>query len=259
MESGEDARKKRDYPHAEDEHTGTCAAEKSKKFRPEEDDEEEETVADNGDNKQERDPSSETGLEVGSTTEPIIFDIETGLDRILQREHNAQEFLSDQTHVTFRAGHSGDASAIESWYRKDQDAEQDAAATEQEKLSKEKRAAREDEPSSSLELWLSEGMGDEDTHPPSVFSILAEVSSVKGGQPSRLGAAALFTLAWGANQRVLRIEWCHVDRSLPEAQVLARRMWLRLSALALMTGCCLWASEDSPIISFQANDASETS
>jgi hypothetical protein len=194
VDSGDDTRKKREFPHACQE--TAPAAEKCKKFR-----------------------------RVKNPRNSECMDIETAMHRILSPE---RELLSNETYVTFRAGHAGDAPAIEALYRGGANAD-----NTQEQPKKES--------ASSLELWLSEGMGDEDT-PPSVFSILAEISSEE--QPttsSHLAAVALFTVAWEANQRMLRVEWCHVD--LP---VLARRMWLRLSALALMTGACLCITQDCP-------------
>lgn len=193
VDSGDDIRKKREFPHAGRE-TASPAPEKCKKLR------------------RAKNPRSSE-----------CMDIETAMHRILSPE---RELLSNETYVTFRAGHAGDAHAIEALYRRGANVDNT-------------KEQPEEESASSLELWLSEGMGDEDT-PPSVFSMLAEISSEK--QPptsSHLAAVALFTLAWDVNRRMLQVEWCHVD--LP---VLARRMWLRLSALALMTGACLCITQD---------------
>lgn len=196
VDSGDDTRKKREFPHAGRE-PASPAPEKCKKIR------------------RAKNPRSSE-----------CMDIETAMQRILSPE---RELLSNETYVTFRAGHAGDAPAIEALYRGGANA--DTFTKEQPK----------EESASSLELWLSEGMGDEDT-PPSVFSILAEISSEEKPPTSgRLAAVALFTLVWDANRRMLQVEWCHVD--LP---VLARRMWLRLSALALMTGACLCITQDCP-------------
>lgn len=200
VDSGDDTRKKRECPLAGKEPSDdTPAPEKCKKFR-------------------------RVQVKNSRNTESEYIDIETAMHRIL---HPEREPLSDDMYVTFRAGHAGDATAIEALYHGGKNAD---TSTEEHK----------EESASSLELWLAEGMGDEDT-PPSVFSILAEISSDDQSSNSHLAAVALFTVAWEANQRMLRVEWCHVDKS-----VLARRLWLRLSALALMTGACLCIIEDCP-------------
>lgn len=207
VDSGDDTRKKRECPPTGQEPSGdTPAPEKCKKFRR---------------------------VKNSRHADSVCVDIETAMHRIL---HPEREPLSDGMYVTFRAGHAGDAPAIEALYHGGENA--DTYSTEQHK----------EESASSLELWLSEGMGDEDT-PPFVFSILAEISSDDQPSNTHLAAVALLTVAWEANQRMLRVEWCHVDDS-----VLARRMWLRLSALAVMTGACLCITEDCPNFGIIAND-----
>jgi hypothetical protein len=206
VDSGDDTRKKRECPHAGQESSGdTPVPEKCKKFRR---------------------------VKNSRNAEVECMDIETAMHRIL---HPEREPLSNDMYVTFRAGHAGDAPAIETLYHGGGNAD----TTKEQHM---------EESASSLELWLSEGMGDEDA-PPTVFSILAEISSENQSRSSHLAAVALFTVAWEANQRMLRVEWCHVDKS-----VLARRMWLRLSALALMTGACLCITEDCPDFGI-ANDS----
>lgn len=248
-------KKKRDCPHADDdgEADGGTPPEKCKKFRPEES-EKHETITENESNKR-KEGTKLRKMDPTGCNDPAVqpVDIETALHRLFQQD-GAKEILSDDTTVMFRAGHAGDAPAIESCYREATKATHLSAneKTETESSDDDKKRERknsEQEPSSSLELWLSEAMGDEDT-PPSVYSILADVSSssISDVKPTkRLGAVALFSLAWKDNQRMLRMEWCHVDKSLPEAQVLERRMWLRLSALSLMTGACLSVSDDVQI------------
>lgn len=146
--------------------------------------------------------------------EPL--DIETALHRLLNG--NEEEKLDG---LAFRVGHTGDAPPIEAFYRRTTIQSKEAREQQQE--------------SSPLELWLSEGLGDEDT-PPSVYSIVAQRD---GDKNALIEAVALFSLEWKTNQRVLRVEWSHVDPSVPNSQAQSRRMWLYLSALAVMTGACL--------------------
>ena len=101
----------------------------------------------------------------------------------------------------------------------------------------------EQEAASSLELWLADGLGDEDI-PPSLFALLAHVNYDKdedeagsNTKASELAAVALLTVSWEHGCRVLRVEWLQVDSDLDNARLVERRMWLRLSALSLMTAC----------------------
>jgi hypothetical protein len=263
--SGDDTRKKRDCPHVDDgEETadGSSPGEKCKKFRQEEtlDGRKESTAPTESSkheapnqtvNKSSPDQDCNTCTTTDSSMEPV--DVETAMHCLFQQE-DMKESLSSQMSVEFRAGHGGDAPAIESCYH---DGKKAAACPTPKQQTNEKtgsddkqpRERKNSESSPSLELWLSEAMGDEDT-PPSVFCIVANVSPTAlndddaNKTAKRLGAVALFTVAWKDKQRMLRLEWLHVDTSLPEAQVLKHRMWLRLSTLALMTGACLSVPND---------------
>jgi hypothetical protein len=101
----------------------------------------------------------------------------------------------------------------------------------------------------SLEIRLAEGLGDEDT-PPCIFALLAEVESFKEPDVRHLGAASLLSIAWQDGVKVLQVEWLYVSAFPTEggdvdgshfptsiSDLLERRMWLRLSALVMMTGC----------------------
>ena len=110
------------------------------------------------------------------------------------------------------------------------------------------------ESASSLELWLADGLGDEDM-PPSLFALLVHVNYDKisdnkdesenepdedagSTKSSSLAAVALLTVSWEHSERVLRIEWLRVDSDLGEkASLVEKRTWLRLAALSLMTNC----------------------
>ena len=252
MDSGEDARKKRDCPHSDqsEDHGGTSPADNcSKKLRPEQQGELRQVPAKSEDKQDVFTTKLKNSgeCECGATVRHM--DIETSLHRLFQQDVT-EERLSEHTSVLFRVGHAGDAPAIESCYREAQIANRVEVKVQAEpgdkSKSSERKNSEQEASSSSLEHWLSEAIGDEDT-PPSVFSILADTasSSKEEDMPrKRLGAVALFTLAWKDSQRMLRLEWFHVDKSLPETRVLKRRMWLRLSALALMTGACLNVTDD---------------
>ena len=100
-----------------------------------------------------------------STAASKVWDLESALQYLVQVESNVREFISNSTYVTFRVGHAGDASTIASLYRQSQRVnypEQSKEEGQEELLCS----------TSMLELWLAEGMGDEDT-PPSVYCLMA--------------------------------------------------------------------------------------
>mgnify|MGYP006210227951 FL=1 len=68
---------------------------------------------------------------------------------------------------------------------------------------------------------------------------MTDVGTKGETEANQLGGIALVTLAWENSQRLLRVEWFHVDPTMADGEVLGRRLWLRLSALALMTACQL--------------------
>jgi hypothetical protein len=148
---------------------------------------------------------------------------------------NDKEFLTEDRSkwVTFRAGHTGDVSSLASFYREsigDPNCTPDKGADHEKKVS----SVPDDTP---LEVWLADGLGGEDA-PPSFYALLAEISSADTPKVSRLGAAAILTLAWEDSSRVLRVEWMHVvDNEMEFADLLERRLWLRLSTLSLLSSC----------------------
>lgn len=104
----------------------------------------------------------------------------------------------------------------------------------------------------AMEQGLANGFGDEWT-PPAFHAVLAEIyggradlgpdAATGGGEVGRsgLGGAAIVTLDWnaGRSERVLRVERMRVDetRCGVFADLVARRLVLRLSMLGLATGC----------------------
>ena len=184
----------------------------------------------------------------GGTDAPVL-DLEVALQRVVRMNTNSitkgsdptqqaeedestKEFLSQECWVTFRVGHAGDASTLASWYQISQ--EQNVKES-----GKDRNNGEED---TSMEVRLAEGLGDEDT-PPSIFALIAEVTfhsnDSKSGSKATMGAAALLSII-REEPRVLNVEWLHVsedDKLTAVSNLLRRRMWLRLSALALMTSC----------------------
>jgi len=173
-------------------------------------------------------------------TEPkksFTWDLETAISRLVNESNTPLEMLSETTYVSFRGGTAGDASAIATWYREMEEAKKlksltgDATNTMEEFIGEKCK-------NDSLEVWLENGLGDEGI-PPCIFALLADVGTKGETEANQLGGIALVTLAWENSQRLLRVEWFHVDPTLPDGEVLGRRLWLRLSALALMTACQL--------------------
>jgi hypothetical protein len=186
-----------------------------------------------------------------------IWDIESALLYLVQVEGDFTEYLTHDksTWVTFRVGHAGDASTIASWYRRaKQMAEEEDEEENPELEIKPARTGEEEEETTSnmLEVWLADGMGDEG-NPPSLFSLVAHVHKInespaddsKESSPSKktttksMGAAALLTITFADNERVLRVEWMgmHPGLSREVTSILQQRVWLRLSTLSVMTAC----------------------
>lgn len=146
-----------------------------------------------------------------STKQPVaastsrVWDLESALHRIVR----LPEPFAASKFIRYRLGHSGDASILATLYEHHHHPPTSATTD-----------------TSSLEVRLAEGLGDED-NPPSLYALLAE------DEESSLVAVALLTLAW-REHRVLRVEWLHVEASYPQASLLERRLWLRLSTLALL-------------------------
>ena len=178
-----------------------------------------------------------------------VWDLESALLFLVQTRCKENEYLDKENSswVSFRVAHAGDASTIANLYRQSPELETQSTDVQNEE---------EDSSSSSmLELWLAEGLGDEGS-PPSVYGLLAHVhTSKKSPTPSEssstastnsLGAVSLLTLAWADGERILRVEWMHIDPSLAAevASTLEQRLWLRLSTLSLMTACQLLAVDE---------------
>jgi hypothetical protein len=123
----------------------------------------------------------------------------------------------DEVWIKYRVAHSGDASMLAGCYRK---------------LRGSGDSPKEN---SSLEMWLAEGLGDEDK-PPFVFALLAEVFSEASSV--EIGSAALLTQTWSNGKRFVRVEWTY---SVSDA--VERSMWLRLASLGLLVSCDLLVSD----------------
>ena len=244
---GEDTRKKRGAPasatverrdvtsHREGK-IGPVQQDRSKKLRPE--------------RQGQKSDTHKTLVEPQHTGGPgCVVDVETAISRLVAKDDWTKEKLSNDTSVKFRAGHTGDATAIALFFKQQRRiSHTDISRTAESHEGTYKTQEGKIESSPSLEHWLSEALGDEDT-PPSLFSLLAHVSSTsnddsQAAKSKQLGAVALLTLNWEDNKRQLRVEWFRVDKDLQESKVLESRIWLRLSALALMTGSTLSFTDD---------------
>lgn len=182
-------------------------------------------------------------------------DLESALNFLVSLSERQDEPISNDASVSFRLGHAGDVSTLASWYREKSSKTTSGASSITNDSGEEQNNEKPNSPSkatetenaptnldqeaaSSLEIWLADGLGDEDI-PPSLFSLLAHVNYSKDGRSrvSKLAAVALLTLAWENARRVLRVEWLQVDGKLDGCQVVERRLWLRLAALSLITAC----------------------
>ena len=170
----------------------------------------------------------------GVSTEPASWDIETGLHRVVNASRGEKEYISDAEYLLFRVGHGGDVSAIAAMYRKGiRSVTTTTTTTTTDAPDENKRQTADD--GDELELRLANGLGDEDT-PPAVFALLAHLHQDDQPDASSLAAVALLTVTWENQHRFLRVEWYQVDSSLEKSDLVERRLMLRLSALALLTG-----------------------
>lgn len=180
-----------------------------------------------------------------------VWDLESALlylTRITESSNNEKEFLSKEdrsTWVDFRVGHAGDASTIANWYQQSslmESSELEVKINTVQEADEEADDSADAEPSttsSMLEVWLADGLGDED-HPPAVHALLAQVhkkSEEEGGMT--IGSVALLNLTWERGERVLRVPWIQFDSTLSAdlLKALEQRTWLRISLLAKMTSC----------------------
>lgn len=206
------------------------------------------------------------------------WDLETALHHVLESKEKEFIVSHDSSKwISFRVGHGGDASTIASLYRRattaaaddgiveinkskqgedDQEEEEQQQpndssakedAKEEESLDKNSNHSNHDnskptEDVDALELRLASGLGDEDT-PPTIFAVIVEVKELCNAEERNIkttdAAIALLTLDWKYNQRILRVEWMYVDKTIREHDLIERRLWFRLSALALVTACQL--------------------
>jgi hypothetical protein len=158
-------------------------------------------------------------------------------------ESSGIESLTSTACLKWRLGHGGDASTIaalcrqasESYRSMQHDMHSTNDITNSLALS----------PTDELEARLADGLGDEYT-PPSVFALLGELCERKCTDDAKLsselhtvdgnvGAVALMTQVWENGLRMLQIEWLYIRRDHGLSDLLERRLWLRLSTLALMT------------------------
>jgi hypothetical protein len=209
------------------------------------------------------------------------WDLETALHHVVGTPSTEMEFISyDKSKwITFRVGHGGDASTIASLYRGATEVDHEVIQsnkTDSDELNSEasdkdsngSNHSKSTEDGDALELRLASGLGDEDT-PPTIFAVMVEIkqeypeerldsediasagttTTVNKTTPSItsqpvIAAVALLTLDWKYNQRILCVEWMYVDNTEREHDLIQRRLWFRLSALALVTKCQLLPVED---------------
>lgn len=224
MESGgnEDSRKKRDSTNVVERDTKQCE-EKTKKLR----------AAKQPTNL----PTNEDDISVyqpSQSTTGRVLDLEVSLQQIVQLggKEKSKEYLSKTKWVQFRVGHASDASALATFYRKSRKSHNEEQQATDANSNISSISHRED---TSLEVRLAEGLGDEDS-PPSIFALLADVVC-DSGDP-RLGAAAVISSGWEDSKKVMIVKMFYVSDGENDSDIaglLERRMWLRLSALALMT------------------------
>ncbi|KAL3924869.1 MAG: hypothetical protein SGILL_000778 [Bacillariaceae sp.] len=86
-----------------------------------------------------------------------------------------------------------------------------------------------------------------------------ETSPTSLQQPC-MAAVVLLTLAWTSNERHLRVEWMAIDiknLATPIAQAVQQKVWLRISALSVMTACPVIAVDETLLIKASGTDTNE--
>jgi hypothetical protein len=181
---------------------------------------------------------NEVTSEVASRS--MSWDLESASHHVARLGDGCKEQLSDDVWVTFRVGHAGDASTLEKCYSKTLS----STCGERNEDSSSEERAKAVATSEQMEVRLADGLGDEDS-PPSIFALIAELSAGNSSAPRDLGAAVLF--AGDESSAIIRVEWLYVDKTLSSqvAGILERRLWLRLSALALLMSCDIVAESEN--------------
>ena len=190
-------------------------------------------------------PASEETPDRTNSVVTKIWDLESALLYLVQIDGEEKEYLSKNEEetpllwVTFRVGHAGDASTIATWYRQATRPLDHAEVDIGKSAEPTTDPSDDDSRTSMLEVWLAEGLGDEDT-PPAVHALIGYVNQ-EGTEKTitTFGSVALLTLDWKDSERVLQIQWMHINPSLEYniAKTLEQKMWLRISTLAQMTAC----------------------
>jgi hypothetical protein len=162
-----------------------------------------------------------------------------------------KEYLTNDQWISFRAGHAGDASMLASAYL-----HHERQQNQQQQQNDENHHGFPPEDVAVLELRLAESLGDED-NPPFLFALIVDLykdnekkedddknktdSLEPKSQETKMSAASLFQIVYaeGGAEKVLRVDWIYVADDVPPdvRGLLERRLWLRLSVLALKTSC----------------------
>ena len=174
-------------------------------------------------------------FQLSKSTSGRALDLEVSLQRVVRlgEKDESKEYLSKTKWIQFRVGHASDASTIANFYRRSTTNNSDENHVLDNKLNTCSTSQRED---TSLEVRLAEGLGDDDS-PPSIFALLADVVC-DDADDRDLVAAAVISSGWEASTNVIIVKMIYVSdeaKFSDIAELLERRMWLRLSALALMT------------------------
>jgi hypothetical protein len=179
--------------------------------------------------------SNELTESLGDIQQEKFIDFETALNRIVRVSDGVREYVTDDSWLTFRIAHAGDASILATCVRKSNSYE----STKDDNNSSSninKTLSSSTAEDTSLEVRLAEGLGDEDT-PPSIFALLCDINTQN--DEAKLAAACMFYMVWEEFSRVLLLECLFVDdtENSKLTGLIERRVWLRLCTLAKMTSC----------------------
>ena len=193
-------------------------------------------------------PSQNSVAENGPTNveaqlPPIYGDIESAIDYLCRPCVSSEPMDTDLSKIlTFRPAKSSDSQQLLSLYRESKPCK---CANDDNANDRKDCGDVEDMP--RLEVQLADALGDED-HPPFVHGIIVELWSNNEREPlvPVAGAALLSQGKDIDGNDCLRVEWLYrgvKEMSSSESELLRQRLFLRLSALAVLVNSTLILSE----------------
>lgn len=163
-------------------------------------------------------------------------DLESALHRVILMGSGSKESIADDRHLSFRVGHAGDASLLAKLHQLGARAVSRSGTDDKIEPSSDDASSEFILKAEQLEVRLADALGDED-NPPSMYAIIAELSTSDYSDSTDVAAAAL--LADDCFNDYIRLEWLYLSSSLSPglSTIVERRLWLRLAAVCMLMSC----------------------